>query len=65
MPGPSEQGKYPKLHPFARAGLDAVLTEPLPDRWKELLQKIHEQEGQQSSSDTSSDEVPPNEKSDE
>jgi len=48
MPGPSEQGKFPVLHAFARAKFDAILTEPLPDEWKELLRQLHEREEHQS-----------------
>ena len=48
MPGPSKQGKLPELHAFARAKLDAVLTEPLPDEWKDLLRQLHEREEHQS-----------------
>jgi hypothetical protein len=46
------------LHPFARAQLDAVLSEPLPQEWMDLLRQIREREGHQSSgSDPSSDDV--------
>jgi len=64
MPGP-RQLKFPTLHPFVRAGLDSVLTEPLPDGWKELLRQIHERERQQSASDPTTDEVHHDNKSDE
>jgi len=58
MPGPSEQGTFPTLHVIARAKLDAVLTEPLPDEWKDLLRQIREREERQSSrSDPRSDDV--------
>jgi len=49
MPGPRYQSKFPELHAFARAQLDAVLTEPLPDDWKDLLRQIHEREEHQAS----------------
>jgi hypothetical protein len=49
MPGPSYHGKFPTLHVFARAQLDAVLTEPLPEEWKDLLRQIDEQEEHQAS----------------
>jgi len=44
MPGPSQHGKFPTLHAFARAKLDAVLTESLPDQWNELIRQIEERE---------------------
>ena len=53
-----QQKTFATLHPFARAELDAVLTEPLPQEWKDLLRQLHERENQQSSgSDPSPDEV--------
>jgi hypothetical protein len=58
MPRPSDQGKFPELHAFARAKLDAVLAEPLPYEWKAVLQQIHEREEHQSSrSDPRSDDL--------
>jgi hypothetical protein len=62
---PRDQGKFPTLHAFARAKIDASLTEPLPDEWKEMLRQIHEREKHQSSSsDPPSDNVRPKKKPD-
>jgi len=49
MPGGNEQRRFPRLHAFARAELDAVLMEPFPDEWKELLRQIDERDRNQSS----------------
>jgi hypothetical protein len=44
-----ETSKLGVLHYSARVELDATLTEPLPERWKYLLQQLRERERRLSS----------------
>jgi hypothetical protein len=44
------------LRPFARAELDLVLAEPLPEKWKDLLRRLREGERYLASSDSKSNE---------
>jgi hypothetical protein len=45
------------LHRFTRDEVDAVLTEPLPQEWRDLLRRISEREADHASRDQSPDEI--------